>query len=150
MVQENEAAPEFELKSDDGTTVRLRDLRGQKVVLYFYPKDDTPGCTKQACEVRDRLDEFAAKGALIYGVSPDSVASHQKFKQKFHLNFPLLADEGHEVAERYGVWKQKSFMGKKYMGVERSTFVIDEEGRVAKAFPGVSATDHADLVLAAL
>ena len=150
MVEEKQPAPDFTLPADDGSTVRLSDLRGRKVVLYFYPKDDTPGCTTQACDVRDRIGEFEARGALVYGVSPDSVASHRKFKQKFNLNFPLLADETHAVAEQYGVWKERSFMGKKYMGVERSTFVIDEEGRVARAFPGVNATQHADLVLAAL
>ena len=144
---EGAPAPDFEMESDDGKTYALSSLRGQKVVLYFYPKDDTPGCTTQACDLRDRIEEFDAKGALVLGVSPDSVASHAKFRRKFGLNFPLLADPDHKVAEAYGVWGEKSFLGKKYMGVSRTTFVIDEQGNLAKVFPGVKPKQHADQVL---
>ena len=147
---EGAPAPEFDMQSDDGKTWKLSELRGRKVVLYFYPKDDTPGCTTQACDVRDRIQEFDAKGAVVLGVSPDTVESHGKFRSKFGLNFPLLADPDHSVAEAYGVWEQKSFLGKKYMGVSRTTFVIDEEGRIAKVFPGVKPKEHADQVLEAL
>ena len=147
---EGARAPEFDMQSDDGKTWKLSELRGRKVVLYFYPKDDTPGCTTQACDVRDRIEEFDAKGAVVLGVSPDTVESHGKFRSKFGLNFPLLADPDHSVAEASGVWEQKSFLGKKYMGVSRTTFVIDEEGRIAKVFPGVKPKEHADQVLEAL
>ena len=147
---EGAAAPDFTMKADNGRTYALADLRGRKVVLYFYPKDDTPGCTTQACDLRDRIEEFDAKGALVLGVSPDTVESHVDFRNKFRLNFPLLADPDHAVAERYGVWVQKSFLGKKYMGVDRTTFVIDEEGRIARVFPGVKPKDHADQVLGIL
>jgi len=116
MLTEGAPAPEFELPADNGATVRLSDLRGKKVVLYFYPKDDTPGCTQQACELRDRIQEIDAHGAIVLGVSPDSVASHRKFKQKYDLNFPLLADEDHKVAEAYGVWVEKSKYGRTYFG----------------------------------
>ena len=147
---EGAAAPDFTMKADNGRTYALADLRGRKVVLYFYPKDDTPGCTTQACDLRDRIEEFDAKGALVLGVSPDTVESHVDFRNKFRLNFPLLADPDHAVAERYGVWVQKSFLGTKYMGVDRTTFVIDEEGRIARVFPGVKPKDHADQVLGIL
>lgn len=150
MPEANETAPDFELESDEGGTVRLSDLRGRKVVLYFYPKDDTPGCTTQACEVRDRIGDFEARNAVVLGVSPDPVRKHAKFREKYGLNFPLLADVDHQVAESYGVWKEKSFMGRKYWGNERTTFVIDEEGRVARVFPGVKPAEHADQVLAVL
>lgn len=144
---ENEEAPDFELTADDGSTVRLKDLRGRKVVLYFYPADDTPGCTTQACELRDRAGEFDARGAVVLGVSPDSVESHAKFRDKYGLNFRLLADDGHAVAEQYGVWKEKNMYGRKFWGVERTTFVIDEQGRIQKVLPRVKPAEHAGRVL---
>ena len=149
MVQEGKPAPEFELTSDAGDTVRLSDLRGKPVVLYFYPKDDTPGCTAQACGIRDAWGEFERAGAVVLGVSPDDEASHLKFKEKFELPFALLADTEHSTAEDYGVWVEKSYAGKTYMGVERSTFVIDADGNVAKEMRNVKPDTHADDVLAA-
>ncbi len=146
MVEKNAPAPDFTLPADDGSTVSLSDLRGQKVVLYFYPKDDTPGCTKQACELRDDLPRFEGLNAVVLGVSPDSIQAHRKFKEKYDLNFPLLADEDHAVSEAYGVWKEKSMYGRKYMGIERSTFLIDEEGKVEELWRKVSPTGHAELV----
>ncbi|MFL5943509.1 MAG: thioredoxin-dependent thiol peroxidase [Gaiellaceae bacterium] len=150
MVTEGEPAPAFTLTSDAGEPVSLSDFRGQPVVLYFYPKDDTPGCTAQACGIRDAYEEFERAGAVVLGVSPDSVARHVKFKEKYELPFTLLADPEHEVAERYGVWGEKRFAGKKYMGVSRSTFVIAPDGTVAKAMHDVKAATHADDVLAVL
>jgi len=150
MIAEGKPAPDFELTSDDGETVRLSELRGRPVVLYFYPKDDTPGCTTQACELRDAYDEFRERGVEILGVSPDREASHRKFKSKYELPFTLLADPEHEVAERYGVWKQRSYRGRKYMGIERSTFVIDADGNVARALRGIKPAGHAATVLAEL
>ena len=150
MVQEGKPAPEFELTSDAGDTVRLSDLRGKQVVLYFYPKDDTPGCTKQACGIRDAWGEFQRAGAVVLGVSPDNERSHTKFREKFDLPFPLLADTEHTTAEDYGVWKEKTYAGKTYMGVERSTFVIDADGNVAKELRNVKPDTHADAVLAVL
>lgn len=150
MVEAGDEAPDFELTSDAGEHVRLSELRGRPVVLYFYPRDDTPGCTKQACGIRDSYDEFGQRGAVVLGVSPDDEASHVRFKQKHGLPFTLLADSRHEVAELYGVWKQKSFAGKKYWGVERSTFVIGDDGKVTKAMRRVKPDTHAELVLAAL
>jgi thioredoxin-dependent peroxiredoxin len=147
MIKEGDKAPDFALEADDGETVRLSDLRGKKVVLYFYPKDDTPGCTIQACDLRDRIQEFAAHGTVVLGVSPDDVASHKKFKEKFNLNFPLLADEGHKVAEAYGVWVEKHNYGRTYWGTERTSFVIDENGDIAKVLPRVKPADHAGQVL---
>ena len=149
-VREGQPAPDFELPSDEGGSVRLSELRGRKIILYFYPKDDTSGCTIQACDFRDRLERIDEKGARVLGVSPDDIDSHRKFKAKYDLNFPLLADTDHAVAERYGVWKEKSMYGRKYMGVERSTFIIDEEGRVEKALRGVKAQGHADALLSDL
>jgi peroxiredoxin Q/BCP len=150
MVEEGKEAPDFELTDDTGERVRLSELRGRPVVLYFYPKDDTPGCTKQACSFRDAYGEFEERGAVVLGVSPDTEASHASFKAKHGLPFTLLADADHEVAERYGVWVEKNTYGKKSMGIKRSTFVIDEEGKVAKAMLGVKPDNHADLVLSAL
>jgi thioredoxin-dependent peroxiredoxin len=149
-VEEGKPAPDFELATDDGSTVRLSDLRGKQVVLYFYPKDDTPGCTTQACGIRDVYGEFEREGAVVLGVSPDSEASHVKFKEKYHLPFTLLADEGHRVADEYGVWVPKKYMGKTYEGVERSTFVIGEDGTVKRVMRKVKPATHADDVLDAL
>ena len=128
-------APAFSLKSTDGSTVKLSDLKGKPVVLYFYPKDDTPGCTKEACAFRDRQAELAELGAVVLGVSPDDVASHKKFSDKFSLNFPLLADADHALAEKFGAWREKNMYGKVSMGVQRSTFLIDAEGTIAKVRP---------------
>ena len=150
MVEEGKPAPDFELHTDAGESVKLSDFRGKPVVLYFYPKDDTPGCTKQACGIRDSYDEFEQRGAIVLGVSPDEETSHVKFKEKYDLPFTLLADPDHKVAEDYDVWKQKSFAGKKYMGIERSTFLIDSEGKVAKVMRRVKPDTHAAEVLAAL
>jgi thioredoxin-dependent peroxiredoxin len=147
MVSENQTAPDFELAADDGSKVKLSDFRGRKVILYFYPKDDTPGCTTQACDLRDHVQEIDAKGAVVLGVSPDDVASHKKFKEKFSLNFRLLADTDHKVAEAYGVWKEKNLYGKKSMGVERTSFIIDENGNIAKILPRVKPAEHAGQVL---
>ncbi|HEX3290853.1 MAG TPA: thioredoxin-dependent thiol peroxidase [Gaiella sp.] len=149
-VDEGSPAPDFTLTSDAGTDITLSSLRGTPVVLYFYPKDDTPGCTAQACGIRDAWSKFEAAGAVVLGVSPDGEASHAKFKEKYGLPFTLLADTDHEVAEEYGVWGEKSYAGKTYMGVSRSTFVIGEDGNVTKAFYDVKPDEHADQVLEAL
>ncbi|HEY9166783.1 MAG TPA: thioredoxin-dependent thiol peroxidase [Candidatus Kryptonia bacterium] len=143
-------APAFTLKNDGGETVKLADYKGKKVVLYFYPKDDTPGCTKEACSFRDGFSEIKKKGAVVFGVSADSVESHGKFKQKFNLNFPLLSDTDKKVINAYGVWKEKSLYGRKFMGIERTTFVIDEDGKIKKIFPKVKVDGHYDEVLAEL
>ena len=150
MIEEGKPAPDFLLASDDGSAVRLSDLRGRQVVLYFYPKDDTPGCTTQACGIRDLYDEFEREGAVVLGVSPDDEASHVKFKEKYHLPFKLLADEGHRVADEYGVWGPKTYMGRTYEGVERSTFVIDTDGTVKRVMRKVKPATHANDVLEAL
>ena len=150
MVKEGEAAPDIELATDTGERVKLSDFRGQPVVLYFYPKDDTPGCTTQACGIRDAWGEFERAGATVLGVSPDDEGSHADFKEKYGLPFPLLADTEHATAEDYGVWKEKTYAGNKYMGVERSTFVIDADGNVAKELRNVKPDTHADDVLAVL
>jgi peroxiredoxin Q/BCP len=150
MVEEGKPAPDFTLRSDSGEDVALSSLRGRTVVLYFYPRDDTPGCTKQACGLRDVYGEIQERGATVRGVSPDTEVSHVKFRDKYGLPFPLLADPEHEVAERYGVWVEKTSYGKTSMGIKRSTFVIDAEGNVAKAMLGVSPDGHADKVLAAI
>jgi thioredoxin-dependent peroxiredoxin len=146
MVEEGKPAPDFEMKADDGSTVKLSDLRGKNVVLFFYPKDDTPGCTVEACEFRDAFPRFQAIDAEVFGVSPDSVESHVKFRRKFDLPYRLLADDEHAVAEKYGVWGEKKFMGKTYMGVARTTFVIGKDGKVAKVFGKVKPDGHADEV----
>jgi len=150
MIEEGKPAPDFELKTDAGKTMKLSDLRGRQVVLYFYPKDDTPGCTTQACGIRDVYGEFERAGAVVLGISPDSEQSHVKFKKKFDLPFTLLADDDHHVAEDYDVWKEKKYMGRTYMGVERSTFVIGEDGTVKKVMRSVKPATHADDVLAVL
>jgi thioredoxin-dependent peroxiredoxin len=150
VIEEGTPAPDFELGADDGGRVRLSELRGRPVVLYFYPKDDTPGCTAQACEIRDEYAEFRERGAVVLGVSPDDEASHARFKSKHGLPFALLADPDHKVAEQYGVWGEREYRGKKYMGINRSTFVIDPGGQVAKALYGVKPQGHAEKVLAAL
>ncbi len=150
MVDKGTPAPDFTLPSDSGESLTLSSFRGRRVVLYFYPKDDTPGCTTQACDLRDAMPRFEGLDAVVLGVSPDSVSSHAKFKTKFKLNFPLLADEEHRVAEAYGVWRQKSLYGRKYMGVERSTFIIDEEGVVQVAWRKIRPAEHAEKVAAAL
>jgi thioredoxin-dependent peroxiredoxin len=150
VIEEGKSAPDFELKSDNGESVKLSDLRGKQVVLYFYPKDDTPGCTTQACGIRDAYAEFVEAGAVVLGVSPDDERSHGKFKQKYDLPFTLLADEGHAVADAYGVWAEKKYMGRTYMGVDRSTFVIGEDGNIKKVLHLVKPATHADDVLAIL
>ncbi len=149
-LSEGAKAPDFSLKDDNGATVKLSGLKGNTVVLYFYPKDDTPGCTKEACSFRDGFKEIQKKGAIVLGVSPDSVESHKKFKEKFRLNFPLLSDEEKKVVGAYGVWKQKSLYGRKFMGVVRTTFVIDETGKIKKIFPKVKVDGHYEEVLAEL
>ncbi|HEX9700469.1 MAG TPA: thioredoxin-dependent thiol peroxidase [Acidobacteriota bacterium] len=136
-----EPAPAFTATTDSGETLSLADLRGRKVVLYFYPKDDTPGCTKQACGFRDHYDELDAAGAMVLGVSPDGAASHAKFRDKHGLPFPLLVDEDHAIAESYGVWGEKKNYGRTYMGIKRSHFVIDEEGKIVDAKLNVKAAD---------
>lgn len=150
-VQAGQPAPDFSLPSSSGETVKLADFRGkQEVVLYFYPKDDTPGCTTEACEFRDNLAAVQGQGAALFGISPDSVTSHRKFINKHGLNFPLLADEGARVAQQYGVWVEKSMYGRKYMGIERSTFLIDRDGKLKKVWRKVTPKGHAGQVLAAL
>jgi peroxiredoxin Q/BCP len=150
MVEEGKTAPDFELTSDNGDRVKLSDFRGKPVVLYFYPKDDTPGCTAQARGIRDVYTEFQQRGAVVLGVSPDDEGSHVKFRDKYGLPFTLLADPDHEVAEEYGVWVEKNAYGQKKMGIERSTFLIDSEGKVAKVMRRVKPDTHVDDVLAAL
>ena len=147
MASENEKAPDFTLPDHEGNRVSLSDFRGRKVVLYFYPKDDTPGCTTQACELRDNIKAFEERNVVVIGVSPDAVASHRKFRDKFQLPFPLLADTGHEVAQKYGVWKEKSMYGKKYWGNERTTFIIGEDGHIEKVLPKVKPEEHVDRLL---
>jgi peroxiredoxin Q/BCP len=150
VVSEGEPAPDFTLASDAGEPVSLSDFRGKPVVVYFYPKDDTPGCTAQACGIRDAYGEFERSGAVVLGVSPDDVAEHVKFKEKYGLPFTLLADTDHEVAERYGVWGEKKYMGRTYMGVDRSTFVIGEDGDIKRIMRNVKPDTHADQVLETL
>jgi thioredoxin-dependent peroxiredoxin len=149
-LREGDEAPDFTLRADDGGEVTLSSLRGRQVVLYFYPKDDTPGCTTQACGIRDAYGEFEREGAVVLGVSPDDEASHIEFKAKYHLPFTLLADEGHRVADEYGVWGPKTYMGKTYEGIERSTFVIDAVGNLKRVMRKVKPAGHADDVLEAL
>ena len=147
---EGKPAPLFSLDSSVGKKISLKELRGRKIVLYFYPKDNTSGCTKEACNFRDSFADFKKLNAIILGVSPDSLASHDKFIQKFNLPFPLLSDPDHTFAAAYGVWKQKSMYGRKYMGIERTTFLIDSTGKLAKIFPKVKVENHHQEVLEAL
>ena len=143
-------APACQLTADYGSKVRLSTFKGQPVVLYFYPKDDTPGCTKEACAFRDRSPELAALGAKILGVSPDSVERHAKFRDQYGLNFPLLSDPDHQVADKYGAWREKNLYGKKSLGIQRSTFLIDAQGKVAQVWPRVQVAGHDEQVLEAL
>jgi peroxiredoxin Q/BCP len=149
MVKEGTAAPAFKTTDANGETVNLKDFRGKKVALYFYPKDDTPGCTKEACSFRDAFSRFKKQGITILGVSPDSEKSHQKFASKYKLPFTLLADTDHSIADAYGVYGEKKFMGRTYMGIRRTTFLIDEKGKIKKVFEKVKPEDHADEVLGA-
>ncbi len=149
MVKEGTTAPAFNTTNENGESVSLKDLRGQKVVLYFYPKDDTPGCTKEACSFRDAFSKFKKRGITILGVSPDTEKSHQKFVTKYKLQFTLLADKDHAIADAYGVWGEKKFMGRTYLGVHRTTFLIDEKGKIKKVFEKVKPEDHAAEVLEA-
>jgi len=143
-------APDFNVSTDAGQKVKLSDFKGKKIVLYFYPKDDTPGCTKEACAFRDGISEIKDREAVVLGVSTDSVDSHKKFKSKFDLNFPLLADTDKKIVEAYGVWKEKINYGKKYMGIERTTFIINKEGKISHIFPKVKVDEHYDEVIDAL
>ena len=150
MIEEGKPAPDFELSTDTGERVKLSDYRGQPVVLYFYPKDDTPGCTVEACGFRDSYTDFEKRGAVVLGVSPDDEPSHVKFKEKYSLPFTLLADPEHKVSDQYGVWGEKNYAGKMYWGVQRSTFVIGEDGTVKRVMHKVKPDTHADDVLATL
>ncbi len=150
MLKPGDQAPDFTARTDGDETISLKKLRGKTVVLYFYPKDNTPGCTTEACDFRDAAAEFDAKDAVVLGVSPDSVKSHDKFKAKFELRFTLISDPDHAIAEAYGVWQEKSMYGRKYMGIVRSTFVIDAKGKVAKVFEKVRVKGHVDALLVRL
>ncbi len=143
MIKVGNKAPKFSLQDQEGKTHTLSQYQGKKVLLYFYPKDDTPGCTTEACNFRDGYDMFTKMGLVILGVSKDGVESHKKFAEKFSLPFPLLADESTDVSQAYGVWKQKKFMGRKYMGINRTSFLIDEKGAISKIYEGVKANEHA-------
>ena len=145
-----DAAPDFSLPTGDGKKLSLKDLKGKKVVLYFYPKDNTSGCTREACSFQQNLSAIRRKGAVVVGVSPDSEASHRKFADKYDLTFDLISDEKKEIVKRYGVWKEKSMYGKKYFGIERTTFVIDEKGKISHIFPKVKVDGHTEEVLAVL
>ena len=148
-IEEGKKAPAFRLPSDSGKQVALSDFLGKPVVVYFYPRDNTPGCTREACAFRDRQAELQALGVQVLGISPDSVESHQKFRDKYQLNFPLLSDSDHKVAEKYGAWREKTMYGKKTMGIQRSTFLIDAQGRVVKIWKKVNVDGHDQEVLAA-
>lgn len=150
MVAVGEPAPDYTLPADDGRVLGPKDFRGKKVVLYFYPKDDTSGCTKEACSFRDNLARVTSKGAVVLGVSRDDSKSHAKFRSKYDLNFPLLSDEDGRVTEAYGVWRMKNMYGREYFGIERTTFLIDEIGKIARIWPKVKVEGHTDEVLAAL
>ena len=150
MIERGDQAPDFELPDQDGRPIKLSDFRGQPVVVYFYPKADTPGCTTQACGVRDRHADYDAAGATVLGISPDPVAKVKKFHEKYALDFALLADEHHAVADSYGVWVEKSMYGRKYFGNERTTFILDADGRVVEVLRKVKPAEHDQLALAAL
>lgn len=150
FLEEGAKAPDFTLPADDGSKVKLSALHGQPVVLYFYPKDDTPGCTREACAFRDQQKALVGLGAKVFGISADSVESHGKFRDKFQLNFPLLADVDHKVAEKYGAWREKNMYGKKSMGIQRSTYLIDASGKVVKVWKRVNVDGHDEQVLAAI
>ncbi|MQA91068.1 MAG: thioredoxin-dependent thiol peroxidase [Gemmatimonas sp.] len=150
MLKETDVAPDFTLTADDGATVRLSDFRGRRVVLFFYPRADTPGCTIEACEFRDRIEDYDAGEAVVLGISPDPVKDVRAFREKFGLPYRLLADGDHQVAEAYGVWKEKTMFGNRFWGVERSTFVIDEEGRLTRIYRKVKPEGHAAEVLQSL
>jgi peroxiredoxin Q/BCP len=150
MIEEGARAPDFALESDSGETVRLSDFSGRRVVLFFYPKDNTPGCTKEACGFRDHMPAIEAEGAVVLGVSPDGIASHERFRNKHGLNFPLLADPDHSVAAAYGAWGKKKMYGIQYEGILRSTFVIGADGRIEKVYAKVKPAKHAEQVLADL
>ena len=145
--QPGDRVPPFEMTADDGSTVSSQSLAGRRYVVYFYPADDTPGCTKQACGLRDNFGRVTATGVEVYGVSPDSVASHVKFRDKYDLPFRLLSDGGHKVADAFGTWVQKSFAGKTYMGIERTSFIVGSDGRIEHVLPRVKAGEHADLLM---
>ncbi|MCF8259175.1 MAG: thioredoxin-dependent thiol peroxidase [Melioribacteraceae bacterium] len=147
MLEEGKKAPEFTLSDSDGKKHSLKDYSGKKVIIYFYPKDNTPGCTKESCEFRDNLPNFNNTNAVVIGVSPDSEKSHRKFADKYELPFTLLSDESKEMLMKYGVWKEKSMYGRKYMGVERTTVIIDEKGNVQKIYPKVKVSGHVEQVL---
>jgi peroxiredoxin Q/BCP len=149
-LEPGDKAPAFTLTTDSGKKVKLSQFKGQPVVLYFYPKDDTPGCTKEACAFRDAQSKLARSGAIVLGVSPDSVESHAKFRDKYDLNFPLLADTDHTVAEAYGAWREKNMYGKKSMGIQRSTYLIDASGKIARVWKKVNVEGHDASVLEAL
>jgi thioredoxin-dependent peroxiredoxin len=150
MVEEGTAAPDFQLETDAGETVSLADFKGRPLVLYFYPKDDTPGCTKQACGIRDAYGELEAKGVAVVGVSADSVESHKKFKEKYGLQFPLLSDPDRQLIDALGLWQEKTSRGKTYMGIVRSTVIVDEDGKIKKFLPNVKPDEHVDLLLESL
>jgi peroxiredoxin Q/BCP len=150
MLKTGDQAPDFELLTGDGESVHLTDLKGKPVVLYFYPRDDTPGCTVEACSFRDLSPEFEKRGAIVYGVSADSVKSHTKFSQKYGLNFPLLSDPDHAVSEAYDSWGPKKFLGREYLGIRRNSFLIGKDGKIARVWEGVKPAGHAEEVLQAL
>ncbi len=150
VLQVGEKAPAFSLLGSDGKKYSLKDFKGKKIVLYFYPKDDTSGCTKEACSFRDNLSAITKKGAVVIGISPDGIKAHEKFISKYDLNFLLLSDEEKTILQKYGVWKEKSMYGRKYMGVERTTFIIDEKGKISHLFPKVKVDGHTEEVIAAL
>jgi thioredoxin-dependent peroxiredoxin len=150
MLKQGDKIPEFTLKQTYGTSVKSSAWKGQRVVLYFYPKDDTPGCTKEACSIRDSYARLGKEGIIVYGISPDNVESHQKFSAKYKLPFPLLSDPDHKVAERFGVWVEKNMYGKKSMGIARTTFVIGEDGKVAEVIAKVNTEAHAEQLLEVL
>jgi peroxiredoxin Q/BCP len=150
VLKEGQTAPDFTLPSTEGKPLKLSDFRGKNIVLYFYPKDNTPGCTKEACDFRDADKQWSQHNTVVLGISADSLSSHSKFKKIFKLPFPLLSDESREVIKKYGVWKEKSFMGRKFMGIERTTVVIDKEGKIRRIFPKVKVLGHSRDVLETL